>query len=222
LSQTDIQNQYINWHFWFVVVGVVLETVFSILLFASEERIASIQRTDLKVAASELEMTAKTAKTAIERAAKSETEAANLLKENVELERDLAPRDINLADIINALQALPRVPIFVSTINDDEPTKIASGFLGLPAAHFGPGERWNTTSLPLSPWHWEGITFSYIGTRSDAKSSAENVAIALCETLKSEGIDARTEAVYFEDGKTPSPRLDIIAAAGRGGDWGRA
>jgi hypothetical protein len=30
--------------FWFVVMGVVLETVFSILLFASEERIASLQR----------------------------------------------------------------------------------------------------------------------------------------------------------------------------------
>ena len=30
--------------FWFVVIGVVLETVFSILLFGSEERIASLQR----------------------------------------------------------------------------------------------------------------------------------------------------------------------------------
>jgi hypothetical protein len=30
--------------FWFVVIGVVLETIFSVLLFASEERIGSLQR----------------------------------------------------------------------------------------------------------------------------------------------------------------------------------
>jgi hypothetical protein len=58
--------------FWFVVIGVVLETVFSILLFASEERIASIQRHDLKSAAIELEATTKTARAATERAVKAE------------------------------------------------------------------------------------------------------------------------------------------------------
>jgi septal ring factor EnvC (AmiA/AmiB activator) len=132
--------------FWFVVIGVVLETVFSIMLFASEERVASIQRADLKSAASQLEATTKTAMAATERAAKAETDAANLMKENVELERALAPRTIDNSEFTRAVSRLPRLPIFIEPIDSEEPKQVASALaFWLHAVQYADTPTWNVT-----------------------------------------------------------------------------
>ena len=138
-------------------------------------------------------------------AATANTKAADLLAENVELEHDLAPRDINLAPLINGLKLLPRVPLFVSTINSDESKQTASGFLGLPAAFFDPGKRWAVSPLPLLPWVREGITVSFVLSSDGSAKDSENVAVTVCETLKAEGMDAQTEGVRFVDGKADTP-----------------
>jgi hypothetical protein len=145
---------------------------------------------------------------AVTDSATANTKAAALLAENVQLEHELAPRNVNLVELINALKTLPRVPLFVSTVDDDEPKKAAGQFLNFERVFFGPGKPWVATRRPLAPWQWDGVVVSYVNSEDGSRTASQNVAETICEGLNSQGIDAKTEGVRFTDGKTPTPGWD--------------
>lgn len=110
--------------FWFVVVGVVFETIFSILLFAPEEQISSIQNGALKSAALELAATTKTAAAAIERAAKLEKEAAELRIRAATLERNLGPRHVDGDKFLSILGDDPKGEFEIRYAAGDQETRL--------------------------------------------------------------------------------------------------
>jgi hypothetical protein len=132
-----------------------------------------------------------------ERAAKAETEAANLMKENVELEREIAPRLIEQGGLLRAVSALPRVPIFVTSLDQEEPKQVAGYLLGLRGIKLGDAPMWSVTLLPPeNNWYPEGITVQYIDPwRNSTDDSSEKVAEAICENIKSQEIKVNTRSV---------------------------
>ena len=134
------------------------------------------------------------------RAAKAETEAANLMKENVELERTIAPRTIEMMELIRTISASPRVPIFVSPVDQEEPKEVAASFFALQAIKIGDAPTWSVTLLPAEQWARDGVTVQYVSSflPNSADTSSQQAATAICEDLKAQGIAAQTQPLHSE------------------------
>jgi hypothetical protein len=146
-----------------------------------------------------------------ERAAKAETETANLMKENVELERVIAPRTIDQLNLVRAVSALPRVPIFISPLDQEEPKEIAEYLVSaFSRLKVGDAPTWSVIHLPSEHWYPEGITVQYVNAfPHSTDNSSEQIAVAICENLRSQEIMARMES-FFSHGtifKTEWPAL---------------
>lgn len=229
--------------FWFVVIGVILETVFSILLFASEEietrivnttaaaaneRAANLetQTAPLRAAAASAEKdvaeanetAAKFKKDAAEiqeRAAKAETEAANLMKENIELERAISPRDLDQMDLARAIKDFPRTPIFITSVDLQEPKELASYlYLSFSGISFNGSATWQVTRLPPQWPLTHGIEIEYISHPSVKDSSNEKLAEAICEDLKKQEIDSISIDTFGDDWPSNVPKDGVILKVG--------
>lgn len=144
----------------------------------------------------ELGSTSVVAKDALDRAAAAETKAANLLAENIELERAIGPRTIDQGALAEAVKSLPRVPIFISWAEYEE-AKDTAGFISfaLTGISLGGQPVWSVARLPPPSFPHEGIDIQYVGWPSASDKTPENVAQALCKSLEAQEIDVRTEAI---------------------------
>ncbi len=133
-------------------------------------------------------------------AAAANTKAADLLAENVELERALAPRIIDQGALAQAVTALPRVPLLFSAVNREEPKEIA-GFMQFAFAgiNVGGAAAWQTGMLPPVDWSREGISLRYLDRMNGTESDAKRLAIAICEQLKNQGVVANTSPILDPD-----------------------
>ena len=131
-------------------------------------------------------------------AAVANMKAKDLLNENIELERALAPRTINEAAVANALNDLPRVPLYFSSAPSEEARETAKYL----AASFVLGlskPPWSVQFFASNISVYESIEIEYPNefneeTKSFDRlpSAGKQVAMALCKNLKSQGISART------------------------------
>jgi hypothetical protein len=120
-------------------------------------------------------------------------DAANLTKENVELERALAPRMIDSSEFTRAVSQLPRLPILIQSIDSEEPKQLASAIaFWLRAVQYGDTPTWNVTTLPaVEHGVFDGIEIKYktpFWDHSVTTDAAEKVAVEFCEALKSQGL----------------------------------
>jgi hypothetical protein len=145
----------------------------------------------------------KAAAIANENPASANERAAVLMKENLELERALAPRNIEIVGLAGAVRTLPRVPLFISSLDREEPKEIASDFVNaFLAIGFADTPVWSVTLLPPAQWYPDGISIKYAKPEWPAVTddSVEKVAVAICEHLKSQSILA--SAGYLIKGRT--------------------
>lgn len=123
--------------------------------------------------------------------------AAALLKENMQLERALAPRNIIQDALVGAVADLPRVPIFIDALDKEEPKQVA---IDIYSALVGLGVGKNT-----APWSvkahaaqfllsLDGFTFEYSKpSNASVESSSERVAVGLCEAIRAQGYLVRVQ-----------------------------
>lgn len=150
-----------------VIWGVVAETLCSVMIFTFDEGISAA-----------LENTIKTQQ-----------------QENASLERALSPREFNSFALFRAVASLPRVPLFVNPINQEEPLRVARNIENSFVAFGAPNVKpWSvstlSSSLPASiSTILPGITIGYLST--DDKADLKRVGTAICETLKAEGLEVQ-------------------------------
>jgi hypothetical protein len=90
-----------------------------------------------------------------------------------------------------ALQGVPRIPIFIQSIDREEPTEL-SGYMkfAFDGIKVGDAARWAVTVLPPVQWAPEGITVQSLRNIDTTETPASNVAVAICEILRSEDLVA--------------------------------
>lgn len=175
-----------------VAIGVAGEFLADAVVYDASEKLQ--KQTD------EIVSNARTiAKDALGRAADAETKATNLLKENMDLERDLAPRlDFNQFSIVKAISALPRVPIFIMHVDKEEPKQLSEYlYFSFAGVKIEKADPWSVKVLPPNELISEGITLEYRdpSTVNLSDHSSKDVAIAICESLKSEDISVSTRQI---------------------------
>jgi hypothetical protein len=188
-----------------VVLGVVGELIGDGGIFETSARLTVLQQTAIEQADT--------------KAAAAAQRSAILMKENVELERALAPRTVEGSGLVLSIKDLPRLPIFISALEKDEPKEtagyIAGSFTGIV---IGGAPTWSVTMWPPERWYPEGITIQYVSAWPDSTDdSSEKVATAICETLKSQEISASTESfggLKFKRWPTSAPRNAVIIRVG--------
>jgi hypothetical protein len=123
-----------------------------------------------------------------DRAATASQQAAFLMRENLELERALAPRTPEQGALATTLAQLPRVPVFISGVNKEEPAQVARYLYSALRIQVGNTPLLQVSMLPSADWYPDGITIQYwqhpFGTTPDPQIVAE----AFCQVLKSQGI----------------------------------
>ncbi len=173
-----------------VVGGVLLEWLFDSDVSQREAEYTQVideQNTRL----------ANAAQVATERAADAEQKTLALLKENIELEHALAPRDFNVFGLAVAIGKLARVPVFLGTNNSEEPQHVASEIESAFGFKFSDTPSWTVSWLVPQSWVMDGITIKYPSAMlgNENEKEAADLSTAICEYLKSEHILTRVHLI---------------------------
>lgn len=199
-----------------LIVSLAFELIFSTVVFSIDSETTRRLQSDLSAAGT-------VAAGANTKASAAMARAADLLKENVELEGELAPRDFNQLALAQALAALPKVPIILMPLEREEPAQISSYvFTALTGISVAGSTPWTVTTIFEHEWNPEGITFEYVADLDMGQpldKNPETVAAAMCHSLENSGIlvGVHPKITVFanRDWPTDRPRNAVVVRIGQ-------
>lgn len=185
----------IPWHTvweWVVIAGIVGELFADGGVWVTSDGLQAISNregTELRTQAAD----------ALDKAAKAERDATNLMAENVELEHELAPRNFDILRLFSAVSAFPRIPLYAEALNEEEPRtvlrRLHSAFADITT---GGKPQWSFQEIADDHRNINGIIIEYFNEDMLTKDlTQEHIATAICESLKQDGINVNTDAIPF-------------------------
>jgi hypothetical protein len=193
-----------RWHKMFillVILGVAGEFFADGFIFSTSHRLQTLEEADIAKADETARTATETAKTATERAADAETKAATLLKENIELERALAPRNVDQFGLAQIIAPLPRVPIYIAPIDLEESKQFANDLYFAMHVRVDDTDPWESVLFAPEQWTRQGVSILYVDpftleyNNLPTSDKAKTVAIAICKYLREEKLDVEADGL---------------------------
>jgi hypothetical protein len=103
---------------------------------------------------------------------------------------------LNQATLPHDLKDIPRVPIFIESIDREEPKELSGSIqFAFAGITIGDAQTWSATILPPVQWAPEGITVQYVQPMGLSETTSSRAAVAIRESLRSENLISTVASV---------------------------